>query len=104
MLIQTATFEGSVHGVVVQIINEHFFFILKLNKEAILFNESLDTSNETSIAFEFLSWYSTSASASAEPQSWHQWTGFSPLCKWLFFIIIANALKVSASKEASELL
>jgi hypothetical protein len=28
---------------------------------------------------DFLSWYSTSASASAEPQSKHQFTGFRPL-------------------------
>jgi hypothetical protein len=33
----------------------------------------------TSIAAERLSWYSISASASAEPHSRHQWTGLRPL-------------------------
>jgi len=40
---QTATFEGSVHGVVVQITNEQFLSISKLNIELIFFNELLET-------------------------------------------------------------
>ena len=61
-----------VHGVVVQIINEIVFFSSRLN---LLINFSLlvlSKSNLTSMAIEFLSIYSTSASANDDPHSGHQ--------------------------------
>ena len=67
-----------VHGVVVQIINERVFFSSKLN---FLINFSLlllSKSNLTSMAIEFLSIYSTSASANDDPHSGHQCTGLKP--------------------------
>ena len=69
-----------------------------------LFICSEDTLKLTSIDLETLSIYSTSASANAEPQSWHQLTGFSPFCIWPFSKIFPRDLTTSASKVESRLL
>ena len=71
-LIQTATFEGIVHGVVVHIIKNISSKSLELNKFFSFSKDESSTLNETSIAFDVLSIYSTSASANDDPLSWHQ--------------------------------
>ena len=68
-LIQTATFEGIVHGVVVHITNEISSASLILNKSLTLSIDVSSTLNATSIDLEVLSIYSTSASAKDDPQS-----------------------------------
>ena len=73
-----------------------------LNTEQAELRFSGVTENFTSIEWETLSWYSTSASAKAEPQSMHQWTGFSPFSKWPFATILPSALTVSASNDLSK--
>ncbi|EKD78180.1 MAG: hypothetical protein ACD_42C00014G0009 [uncultured bacterium] len=55
------------------------------------------TSNATSIAKDVLSLYSTSASASADPQAVHQCTGFCPRNKCPFATIFDNARTAFAS-------
>ena len=71
-LIHTATFEGIVHGVVVHITNDISSEFSVLNKSFTLSKDELSTLNATSIAFDVLSIYSTSASAKDDPLSWHQ--------------------------------
>jgi len=74
----TASEAGSVHGVVVQIGTATSASAGSVApKRAASCCESRDT-YATSIAGEVLSWYSISASASAEPQSKHQCTGLAP--------------------------
>ncbi len=68
---------GSVHGVVVQMTAKAFSGALARPK-ALAIAEVSAAAKATSIAAEVLSSYSTSASASAEPHSMHQLTGFSP--------------------------
>src|SRR5690554_7352896 len=58
----------------------------------------------TSMASERLSWYSTSASAKAEPQSKHQFTGFKPLKTKPPSTIFANARTSPASLAKSMVL
>ena len=55
----------------------------------------------TSTAGLPLSWYSTSASASADPQSKHQFTGFRPRYTQPFFTISASARISPASLPKS---
>ena len=71
-LIHTATFEGIVHGVVVQITNDISAESSALNKSFTFFKDEASTLNATSIALDVLSIYSTSASARDDPLSWHQ--------------------------------
>ena len=71
-LIHTATFEGIVHGVVVHITNDISSVSSVLNISFNFFKDVLSTLNATSIAFDVLSIYSTSASAKDDPLSWHQ--------------------------------
>ena len=71
-LIQTATFEGIVHGVVVHITKKISFKSPERNKSFTFFKDESSTLNATSIAFDVLSMYSTSASANDDPLSWHQ--------------------------------
>ena len=68
----TATFEGIVHGVVVHITNDISVRSSILNKSFTFFSDESSTLNATSIAFDILSIYSTSASAKEDPLSWHQ--------------------------------
>ncbi len=68
---------GSVHGVVVQMTAKAFsgaFASPKARRTA----SGSAAAKATSMALEVLSSYSTSASASAEPHSMHQLTGFRP--------------------------
>ena len=81
-MIHTATFEGIVHGVVVHIINDISSGSSLLNKPFTVSKEESSTLKATSIAFDVLSIYSTSASAKDDPLSWHQWTGFSPFSRY----------------------
>ena len=72
----TAWLAGKVHGVVVQITMSVASFTCtpkRADKSA-----KSTTAKPTSIASDFLSSYSTSASANAEPQSKHQLTGLRP--------------------------
>ena len=71
-LIQIATFEGIVHGVVVHITKNTSSKSAELNKSFTFFKDKSSTLNATSIAFDVLSMYSTSASANDDPLSWHQ--------------------------------
>ena len=103
-LIHTATFDGIVHGVVVHITKEIDSFSEKPKTVFTLSMLSSSTLKATSIDLETLSWYSTSASAKADPQSWHQWTGFSPFWRWSASYILPKALIASASKVESKLL
>ncbi len=56
------------------------------------------------MAGESFSWYSISASASAEPQSKHQCTGFTPRVRWPLATILASARISLASKRKSRVL
>lgn len=74
----SAWLPGMVHGVVVQItIQPGFGGRLARPKAFATFSGSAN-GKPTSIAGSLRSSYSTSASASAEPQSKHQLTGFRP--------------------------
>ena len=73
----TAWLAGSVHGVVVQMTIRTGSAIDAMSKRRARSAGSA-TAKPTSIAGEVLSSYSTSASASAEPQSTHQCTGLAP--------------------------
>ena len=76
----SAWLAGMVHGVVVQITANAGFVNTGWPKAAASFCPSAaSTGKATSMVGDFLSAYSTSASASAEPQSKHQFTGFRPL-------------------------
>src|SRR3989338_8770605 len=79
-----ATFAKSVHGVVVQITK------LVLPSPSFILNL-------TYIEEDFLSSYSTSASASAVSQAAHQLTGFRSLYIYPFSTSFANDLTISAS-------
>ena len=67
--IHTATFEGIVQGVVVQITNEISSMFSILNTFFTFFKDFSSTLNATSIDFDVLSIYSTYASAKDDPQS-----------------------------------
>ncbi|MCY1233823.1 hypothetical protein D9M72_463800 [compost metagenome] len=69
---------GMVQGVVVQMTMAADLDRLARPKAAASLSAS-STGKATSMASDFLSAYSTSASARAEPQSKHQFTGFRPL-------------------------
>ena len=73
---QIASLAGRVHGVVVQMTAKTPLLILqsKISSTSLV----LIHLNDTSTAIDFLSSYSTSASASAELQSVHQLTGLPP--------------------------
>ncbi|MCY1423696.1 hypothetical protein D9M71_394180 [compost metagenome] len=74
----SAWLAGMVHGVVVQIMIEAGLpSAASPNAAASLASSA--TWKATSMEVDFLSAYSTSASASAEPQSKHQFTGLRPL-------------------------
>jgi len=71
---------GIVHGVVVQMTAAAGLGSLARPKAAASLSACASvTGKATSSVGESLSAYSTSASASAEPQSKHQFTGFKPL-------------------------
>ncbi|MNZ80734.1 hypothetical protein D3C78_993780 [compost metagenome] len=74
----SAWLAGMVHGVVVQITIEAGFASDARPKAAASLASST-TGKATSMVCDFLSAYSTSASARAEPQSKHQLTGLRPL-------------------------
>ncbi|MCY1537918.1 hypothetical protein D9M68_734320 [compost metagenome] len=74
----SAWLAGMVQGVVVQITMLAGLTSAPRPKAAASLSSS-STGKATSMASDFLSWYSTSASARAEPQSKHQLTGFRPL-------------------------
>jgi hypothetical protein len=74
----SAWFDGMVHGVVVQITMKPFIVGSDGRPKALASFSGSANGKPTSIAGSRLSWYSTSASASAEPQSKHQLTGFRP--------------------------
>src|SRR4029078_10808384 len=73
----TASLAGSVQGVVVQMTSDTGCAPItsKLTPTRCAKSAGSATRNATSIAGELLSSYSTSASASEERQSRHQWTG-----------------------------
>ncbi|MNZ96217.1 hypothetical protein D3C78_1154010 [compost metagenome] len=74
----SAWLAGMVHGVVVQITIEAGLASEARPKAAASLASST-IGKATSMVWDFLSAYSTSASARAEPQSKHQFTGFRPL-------------------------
>jgi hypothetical protein len=90
-----AWFAGSVHGVVVQITNE--ISAVAVAPKRFAASAPSAAANFTSIAGDFLSSYSTSASASDEPQSRHQCTGLAPRTTWPRSMIAASARSCSAS-------
>ncbi|MNI83778.1 hypothetical protein D3C73_1406200 [compost metagenome] len=74
----SAWLAGMVHGVVVQITMAAGLASAGRPNAAASLSASA-TGKATSMVCDFLSAYSTSASASAEPQSKHQLTGLRPL-------------------------
>ena len=95
----SAWFAGIVHGVVVQMTAATGFGgrAARPNASASFGRSSSRSGKATSIARSTLSWYSTSASASAEPQSKHQFTGLRPRKTKPLAMIFASARISSAS-------
>ncbi|MNN08112.1 hypothetical protein D3C81_1209600 [compost metagenome] len=90
---------GMVHGVVVQITTQPGLPASCATgtwKACASFSGSAN-GKPTSIDRSVLSLYSTSASASAEPQSKHQFTGFRPRNTYPFSMILPSARSSSAS-------
>ena len=73
----SAWLAGMVHAVVVQMTMKAGLSSFGRPNAAASLSGSA-ASNATSTVLLFLSWYSISASASADPQSKHQYTGFRP--------------------------
>jgi hypothetical protein len=97
----TARLPGRVQGVVVQITANCGSFGTSTPKACARCSLSA-TGKATSIAGEVLSSYSTSASASAEPQSMHQFTGLRPRYSRPFFQILPMA-RISAPSVAGSI-